>query len=82
MAVSLTKEQRDAFNALDDAIKNQDRQAFRASAQNFKALAEDIPCEQSKKAIRVLAVMGVVGDLENARAVYDYLKERINKQGE
>ena len=77
MAVTLLQNQLDALNAVDEAIKNQDREAFRISAQNLKMLTEDIQCEQSKKALRVLAVMGVVGDLDNARAVFDYLKQRI-----
>jgi hypothetical protein len=77
MAVTLSQEQLDAITAIDEAITNLDREAFRTTSNQLKMMATNISCEQSKKAIRVLAVMGVVGDLDNARAVYDYLKARI-----
>jgi hypothetical protein len=79
MTVTLSQEQLDAVNAIDQAIKNLDRKAFRAASNQLKMVATNITCEQSKNAIRVLAVMGVVGDIENAPAVLDYLKERIEK---
>ena len=79
MTVTLSQEQLDAVKAVDEAVKNLDREAFRAASKHLKMLAEDIPCEQSKKAIRVLAVMGLVGDIENAPAVFAYLRERIDK---
>ena len=79
MAITLSQEQLDAVKDVEEAVKNQDREAFRGAAKHLKTLTADISCEQSKNAIRVLAVMGMVGDIENAPAVFAYLKERIKE---
>jgi hypothetical protein len=80
MTVTLSQEQLDAVNAIDEAVKKLDRDAFRSASKHLKMVTADISCDQSKNAIRVLAVMGLVGDIENAPAVFAYLKERIDNK--
>ena len=77
MAIQLSAEQKQAFDAIDRAVKDRDRQGLLDAAKLLKGLTADLPCEQSKKAIQVLAVMGQVGDIDNAPKVFEYLKERV-----
>ncbi|RMG41300.1 MAG: hypothetical protein D6719_08795 [Candidatus Dadabacteria bacterium] len=79
MCADITDKQLEALKILTAIIEGRDRQKFKAYTREFVACFEGLQTEQCRKALEVLAVMGRVGDIDNAPKVLSYFKRHLHK---